>query len=136
MRTQPPATEPRHRRRIGREVELAAWEWWRKSREEAGFKLSLLRHGFTCKQGEIDLIAEEFDGRGFTLVLIEVRSRTGSADLRMGRGIEAVDPAKIRKLQKTANYFLWGYRGQANQVRWDLIFFDGIRFQYFEDAWR
>lgn len=59
----------------------------------------LLAHGYRCRFGEIDLIAE----KNGILCFVEVKTRT---NLTMGLPREYVTPAKQKKLKKTALYYI------------------------------
>lgn len=61
--------------------------------------LELLERNFRCKMGEIDLIMRHDD----TLIFVEVRYRN---DTTRGTGAESITRAKIRRIIKTAEYFL------------------------------
>ncbi|MBI2122689.1 MAG: YraN family protein [Armatimonadetes bacterium] len=88
--------------------------------EEAAVKLLLrsgykIRHrNFRCPFGELDLVAEE---RG-TLVFIEVKTRTTS---KFGGPLEAVSPAKQRRLVRLATYYLKGRRMLDRPCRFDAV---------------
>lgn len=64
--------------------------------KKAGYKI--LQRNFSGKFGEIDIIAISGD----TLVFIEVKTRKS---LRFGMPEEAVTPAKLGKIKKTAEYY-------------------------------
>jgi putative endonuclease len=59
----------------------------------------IIEHNFRCRTGEIDLIAKE---SGY-LVFVEVKYRSNTAK---GYPQEAVDFRKIRKISKTAEYYM------------------------------
>ncbi|MEM9101132.1 MAG: YraN family protein [Pseudomonadota bacterium] len=61
--------------------------------------LTFIARNFYCKMGEIDLIMRDQD----CLVFVEVRYRS---DHRFGSGLESVRGSKIRKLVKTAQFYL------------------------------
>ena len=61
--------------------------------------LSLIQRNFRCRQGEIDLIAQQED----TLVFIEVRFRQQSA---YGDPLASVTRSKQRKIIQSARFFL------------------------------
>lgn len=77
-------------------------------------KYKILITNFTCKLGEIDIIA--LDGK--TLVFIEVKSRSTFA---YGRPIEAVDERKIYKIKRVAEFYLMLHRQLERSVRFDVI---------------
>ena len=61
--------------------------------------LEIVERNFRCKMGEIDLIMID----GNTLVFVEVRLRNNRRHLT---GAESITSAKIRRLIRTAQYFL------------------------------
>jgi putative endonuclease len=66
--------------------------------ERRGYRI--LSKNFTCKQGEIDLIAYRDD----TICFVEVKSRR---NMRYGRPSEAVTANKQAHIRQTASYFLF-----------------------------
>jgi len=80
--------------------------------EKAGYQV--IERNFSCKLGEIDLIARHGD----QLVFVEVRSRHGK---------EAVDPVysvntrKQRKIIKAAQYYLTTRYTQYPVCRFDVV---------------
>jgi putative endonuclease len=73
---------------------------------------AVLERNWRCRAGEIDLLC----ARGTTLVVCEVKARTGSAH---GHPLEAVTLAKQRRLRRLAAVYL---RNQGR--RWDEVRFD------------
>ena len=70
----------------------------RKHLEDKGYKI--LEMNYRSKRwGEIDIVALE----GNTLVFVEVKARTG---LIHGAPLEAITNHKIRKLMRTAQYYI------------------------------
>ncbi len=114
--------EKPNRRQTGRQ-----WE-----EKAAGFLMQtgyeILEHNFSCRQGEIDLIARE----GGYLVFVEVKYRR---NLGSGSPQEAVDPAKQEKIRQTARYYLYrrGYR-EDTPCRFDVVAATGGRFSLIRDA--
>jgi putative endonuclease len=86
------ASEDR-RRRLGRLGERLAAEHL----QRRGYRIS--ERNYRCRQGEIDLVAEE----GGQLIFVEVRTRRGEA---YGTPEESVGPAKRRKLLELAQAYL------------------------------
>ncbi len=77
-----------------------------------GYKI--VARGERDKQGELDLVA--VDGR--TVVFVEVKTRR-SADV--GHPVEAVDPAKQRRLTRLAVAFLKRHRLLDESARFDIV---------------
>ncbi len=68
---------------------------------------------FHSRFGEIDLIMKDKD----TLVFIEVRCRKTNAQVS---AIESISPNKIKKIQKTAQYYLQQL-SQIPECRFDVV---------------
>jgi putative endonuclease len=73
---------------------------------------AVLERNWRCPAGEIDLIC----ARGTTLVVCEVKARTGSAH---GHPLEAVTAPKRRRLRRLAAAYL-----SQQARRWDEVRFD------------
>ena len=88
----------------------------------------ILTRNFSCKIGEIDIIARD---KGY-LVFVEVKYRKNNAN---GIPEEAVTPAKIRKICKTADYFRVrnGY-GEETPCRFDVVAIQGSEIRLYENA--
>ncbi len=75
----------------------------------------ILATNYRARPGEIDIIAVD----GEALVLVEVKQRTG---VRYGRAEEAMDPAKVKRIMETAEYFIVEHPENADRLwRLDLI---------------
>jgi len=74
-----------------------------------------IARNFTCKLGEIDLIATDSNG---AIVFVEVRTR---ADESYTRAQETVTPKKRGKLIRTAKYFLKTYKVKDRPLRFDVV---------------
>ena len=80
--------------------------------------MTLVCRNFSCKMGEIDLIM--LDDRA--IVFVEVRLRH---DSRYGSGAETVTYQKMRKIIKTAQYYLINNPPVGNlDYRFDVISMD------------
>lgn len=66
--------------------------------KEKGYKI--LDRNFSCKRGEIDIIALEKN----EIVFIEIKSRE---NIKYGLPSEAVDRRKLEHIYKTAEYYLY-----------------------------
>jgi putative endonuclease len=75
---------------------------------------AVLERNWRCRSGEIDLIC----ARGATLVVCEVKTRTGS---RHGHPLEAVTVSKQRRLRRLAAAYL-----QQQGRRWATVRFDVV----------
>ena len=81
---------------------------------EKGYKV--LERNYRKKTGEIDLIAE--NPKGDEIVFIEVKTRKSSS---YGKPEEAVDQRKLKKIEKTALFWLQE-NGKTNMLwRIDIL---------------
>jgi putative endonuclease len=76
--------------------------------------LTLLDRNWRCPQGEIDIVARE-DG---LVVICEVKTRRG---LDFGPPVEAVTPAKARRLRMLGLRWLAEQGGPCAQLRFDVV---------------
>ena len=75
----------------------------------------ILTRNFRCRLGEIDLIAKD----GAYLCFIEVKFRSGIAK---GYPAEAITPTKIRRITRTAQYYMLLHRiSQDTPCRFDAV---------------
>jgi putative endonuclease len=74
---------------------------------------AVLERNWRCRAGEIDLLC----ARGTTLVVCEVKTRTGTAH---GHPLEAVTPVKQRRLRRLAAAYLHQQGGRWEEVRFDV----------------
>lgn len=87
---------------------------------------TILATNFRSKLGEIDIIAKKDN----TTVFIEVKSRNeNSYESAAG----AVHPQKIRKLIKTANYWI-ALKGIEIDCRFDVIAINNNQLEHIENA--
>jgi putative endonuclease len=69
---------------------------------------------YSCATGEIDIIAEYGD----TIVFVEVKARRSQ---RYGRPAEAVTYGKLKKIERTAQWYLSSARLHHRPARIDVI---------------
>lgn len=81
-------------------------------------KYKILEKNFRCKQGEIDMIAED---RAGVLCFIEVKARSRED---YGSAIEAVTPSKQKKLLATAFIYLENKKIRSKDMRFDIVSID------------
>jgi putative endonuclease len=103
-----PARKPWWRRWFGSRSERAAARFLKR----LGYRI--VTRNYTCRHGEIDLVA--LDGR--CVVFVEVRS-TGTADA--SRPAASVDHAKQRRLTDLALHFLQQRRLLDCSARFDVL---------------
>ena len=76
--------------------------------------MTVLETNWTCKYGEVDIVARE----GATLVICEVKTRTGTSH---GTGLEAVTGQKATRLRRLAAYWLETHAAEPEAVRIDVV---------------
>ena len=94
--------------RVGEAGEAAALQYLR----DQGFRI--LACDWRSRLGQIDIVAED----GGTLVIVEVKARTGTG---FGRASEAVDARKQAKLRVLTTAYQISQRRQTQAVRIDVI---------------
>ena len=92
----------------------------------SGLGYRVLERNFTCRMGELDIVAQDGD----TVVFVEVRSR---ASLSYGLAAETIVMAKRRKLIKTASLYAQA-RGLDCPMRFDVVAFGPEGLEHFPDA--
>ena len=80
--------------------------------EQKGYKI--LERNFSCKRGEIDIIALDND----EIVFIEIKARIS---LKYGLPSEAVTKNKLKHIYKTAEYYLYTRNLLNENTRIDVI---------------
>jgi len=94
--------------------------------EQDGYRV--LVRNFRCRQGEIDIIAQD----GKYLCFIEVKRRKGTSS---GHPLEAISPNKIRHICKAALYYLQSAQlPESTAVRFDVISIVGEEVSLLKDA--
>lgn len=77
-------------------------------------KYKILERNFSCKFGEIDIIAKDKD----TIVFVEVKLKN-SADFGLPR--EKITPSKLKKIKITAEFYLATHNLVGVPARFDAI---------------
>jgi putative endonuclease len=80
-----------------------------------GFRI--LERNYRCRAGEIDVVARE----GETCVFVEVKERSGAFH---GGAIEAVTPAKRRRVVRAARLWAAAHGASESPVRFDVVAVD------------
>lgn len=81
--------------------------------KENGYQI--LERNFSCRFGEIDIIAK--DGKYLVFVEVKYRKNTGS-----GYGLEAVDERKQEKIRNTSLFYLTTRKKSIDvPIRYDVI---------------
>lgn len=90
--------------------------------------LVILQRNFSCRQGEIDIIA----CHGDYLVFVEVKYRRETS---MGTALEAVDYRKQRRICKVADYYRFLHKiGNQRMIRYDVVAIQGEKVQWVKNA--
>lgn len=76
--------------------------------------LVVLDRNWRCRHGELDVVAT--DGR--TLVVVEVKTRSGRG---YGRAEESVTPAKLARMRRLAQVWLSTHHVRWVEVRFDVV---------------
>ncbi|GAA2079181.1 YraN family protein [Aeromicrobium halocynthiae] len=76
--------------------------------------MTIVATNWTSRYGEIDLVARD----GGTLVVCEVKTRTGSA---FGGPLEAVTPTKAARLRRLAAHWLEVHDVEPESLRIDVV---------------
>ena len=88
----------------------------------------IVEHNFSCRFGEIDLIARD----GEYLVFVEVKYRKDNSS---GYSLAAVNPAKQKTICKVARYFLTvEYHNVDIPCRFDVAGIDGDEIHWVKNA--
>lgn len=77
---------------------------------------NIIQRNFSCKQGEIDIIAKDLKTN--ELVFVEVKSRT---TLKFGNPIDAVDKKKQKHLILAIQYYIFKNHLINCDIRFDVI---------------
>jgi putative endonuclease len=111
---------------LGHMAEDAAADWYVKH----GY--TLLQRNWRCVQGEIDILCSRRNPPGcITLVVCEVKARSSNSH---GHPLEAVTPAKQRRLRRLAAIYLEGQGVYYQHVRFDVAGADRHALHIFESA--
>lgn len=76
----------------------------------------IIERNFLCRQGEIDIIAE--DKLKGEVVFIEVKTRS---NLKYGNPSEAVNRTKQRHMKQVARYYIYKNQLSHRAIRFDVI---------------
>ena len=112
---------------LGHRGEDWAAEWY----VENGYEI--LARNWRTAEGEIDILCGTVDSAGCTvLVVCEVKARASNSH---GHPLEAVGPAKQRRLRRLASAYLRSQRGvHYDHVRFDVVGVTGQALHVVESA--
>lgn len=74
----------------------------------------VIERNFSCRQGEIDIIAKDHN----EIVFVEVKTRS---NLLYGKPAEAVTQTKKNHIEKVAQYYLYIKKLEKEYIRIDVI---------------
>lgn len=94
--------------------------------QNKGYKI--LARNFSCKMGEIDIIAEDKQN---TIIFIEVKQRKTNL---FGGGLAAVNKAKQRRITLTAAEYIKKTQPKYFALRFDIITITGNDLEHYENA--
>ena len=83
----------------------------------------ILDENFTCKIGEIDIIARDMN----YVCFIEVKSRYST---KFGSPLESITPNKIKKIHRIAQYYIL-----LNKLERNLFRFDALEISFKENSY-
>ena len=106
---------------LGTTGEILAKEYLQKQ----GYKI--LKTNFSCKLGEIDIIAQKND----RIIFIEVKARTSA---KFGYPREAVTIYKQNKIRQVAMIYLQQTNNTNSNLRFDVIEILGEKITHLENA--
>jgi len=89
--------------------------------------LQLLERGFQTRWGEVDAIFKHND----TIIFVEVKTRTYSSDYP---AVEAVTPAKQRKLNLAALMYMKKHRLETMSLRYDIVTIEAGKIDWIPNA--
>lgn len=76
----------------------------------------IIERNFSCRQGEIDIIAKDTNKN--ELVFFEVKTRTNN---KYGTPVDAVNKLKRNHICKCAEYYIYKYKLYKVFIRFDII---------------
>lgn len=76
----------------------------------------IIERNFSCKQGEIDIIAKDRSKK--EIAFIEVKTRTNK---KYGNPSESVNENKQKHIYKSAEYYTYKYNLYNKAIRFDII---------------
>ena len=89
---------------------------------------TILERNFSCKMGEIDIIAQSPDDE---VIFVEVRFRK-SADF--GGALESITKSKQTKIRRTAEYYLITHKMTGHACRMDVLALSPQKIEWIENA--
>lgn len=92
------------------------------------------RSGGRFSRGEIDLVLEEVNPETelTELVFVEVRGRAAGSGVS---ALESITQTKRKRIEATTEEFLASYSGRAEEIRFDVLAWDGTEWEHILSAW-
>lgn len=112
-----------NRRKQGHAAEQAAVALLRSKRYQ------ILATNYSCRQGELDIVARDGD----ELVFVEVRSRSSA---RYGDALAAIGPRKQQQVARVAQAYISRERPRFASSRFDVVAVTGPEIEHLVDAFR
>lgn len=95
---------------LGKKGENKATEYL----ESVNYKI--VERNFTCKQGEIDIIA--YDKKSQEYVFIEVKTRT---NYEYGKPVDSINKMKQKHIVSATKYYIYSHNLENSFIRFDVI---------------
>ena len=90
--------------------------------------MKILERNFTCRLGEIDVIAR--DGRYVVFVEVKYRKRAGT-----GHPEEAVDYRKMERIRRVASFYQVRHAlPDSTPMRFDVVAVEGEELRHYRNA--
>jgi len=90
----------------------------------------IIERNFSCKSGEIDIIARRKD----ELIFVEVKLREGAFAKEYGGALGAVTPAKRERIIKTALFYIKQEKPSYGSLRFDIITITDGKLEHLQNA--
>jgi putative endonuclease len=119
-------THSNRRIALGHRGEDWAAEWY----TDNGYEI--VARNWRCAEGEIDILCTQSNPAGCTtLIVSEVKARTSNS---RGHPLEAVTPAKQRRLRRLATAYLQSQDVYYDHIRFDVVAVTGQLLHVVESA--
>lgn len=96
-----------------------------------GKGFNIKARNYLCKTGEIDIVAE----KSGIIIFVEVKARR---NMHYGRPSEAVTPSKLRRIERTAEWYMCSNRLHNCPARIDVVEVwwtpEGVRIEHLENV--
>lgn len=110
-----------NKRTVGKEKEILASKYL----EANGY--TVIEMNYNSRHGEVDIIST----KGGYICFVEVKYRKST---RSGIPEEAVSLSKMKKICKTADYYMYTHKTYNLQMRFDVIAIENDEIRFYENA--